>query len=139
MFNVCQFPSQLCFGLNFGYRRRFSKISCFCLGFIFLFAQTQGLEVRRENPFPTSSERGAIEAASASQQALLAGKRGLLIDIEVKQRHSKTQTNSDPETFYNSSITSALMCPATVPPYLCFAVWYPHGLSTLRSSQAGLF
>eukprot|EP00903_Cladosiphon_okamuranus_P017750 g16339.t1 len=44
-----------------------------------------GLEARREDPFPTSSERGALEAASASQQALLAGKRGLMIDVEVRQ------------------------------------------------------
>lgn len=43
----------------------------------------KGLEVRRENPFPTSSERGALEAAAAAQKALVAGKRGLIIDIEV--------------------------------------------------------
>eukprot|EP00752_Nemacystus_decipiens_P011914 g10565.t1 len=44
-----------------------------------------GVEARREDPFPTSSDRGALEAASASQQALLAGKRGLMIDVEVRQ------------------------------------------------------
>lgn len=44
----------------------------------------KGLEVRRENPFPSSSERGALEAAAAAQKALVAGKRGLIIDIEVQ-------------------------------------------------------
>ncbi|CAN0109359.1 unnamed protein product [Ectocarpus sp. 8 AP-2014] len=44
-----------------------------------------GPETKRENPFPTSSDRGALEASSASQQALLAGKRGLIIDVEVRQ------------------------------------------------------
>lgn len=43
----------------------------------------KGLEVRRENPFPSSSERGALEASAAAQKALVAGKRGLIIDIEV--------------------------------------------------------
>ncbi|CAM9373933.1 unnamed protein product [Ectocarpus sp. 12 AP-2014] len=45
----------------------------------------EGAETKRENPFPTSSDRGALEASSASQQALLAGKRGLIIDVEVRQ------------------------------------------------------
>ena len=52
----------------------------------------QGLEVRRESPFPSSSERGALEAAAASQKALVAGTRGLIIDVEVIDRpaHSKS-------------------------------------------------
>lgn len=49
------------------------------------------VEDHRENPFPTSSERGALEASRAAQQALAAGLRGLIIDVEVGLYHSTVQ------------------------------------------------
>lgn len=57
--------------------------NCLCIRVCCVTSVAKGLEVRRENPFPTSSERGALEAAAAAQKALVAGKRGLIIDIEV--------------------------------------------------------
>ncbi|CAM9810499.1 unnamed protein product [Discosporangium mesarthrocarpum] len=37
------------------------------------------------NPFPASSERGGREAAACARNALLEGKRGLIIEVEVVQ------------------------------------------------------
>lgn len=57
------------------------------------------MEVRRESPFPSSSERGALEAAAASQKALVAGKRGLVIDIEVRELIARVKSNLSNDIF----------------------------------------
>ena len=68
-------PTTLCQNIEF---------SAYYFACVYLAYLAKGLEVRRENPFPTSSERGALEAAAAAQKALVAGKRGLIIDVEVQ-------------------------------------------------------